>query len=156
MSSTQTAQETPSDGAASRSTTYSPPSRGHRLEVRGLTRTFGEKTAVDDVSFTVEPRGMTGFIGANGAGKTTTMRMMMGVLRIHSGQVLWDGRPITAEQGRHIVAEHHQVPKQTRTNTTNQHQAKRRKLGTGREPQKSPGAPTSRPAKPSLRDAQVA
>lgn len=96
VSSTQTAQETPSDGAASRSTTYSPPSRGHRLEVRGLTRTFGEKTAVDDVSFTVEPRGMTGFIGANGAGKTTTMRMMMGVLRIHSGQVLWDGRPITA------------------------------------------------------------
>ena len=88
MSSTQTAQETPSDGAASRSTTYSPPSRGHRLEVRGLTRTFGEKIAVDDVSFTVEPGGMTGFIGANGAGKTTTMRMMMGVLRIHSGQVL--------------------------------------------------------------------
>lgn len=97
MSSAQTAPGAgPAGAATSRSTTYAPPSRGHRLEVRGLTRTFGEKTAVDDVSFAVEPGAMTGFIGANGAGKTTTMRMMMGVLRIHGGQVLWDGRPITA------------------------------------------------------------
>lgn len=80
----------------SRSTTYSPPSAGHRLEVRGLSRTFGEKTAVDEVSFMAEPGCMTGFIGANGAGKTTTMRMMMGVLKVHSGEVLWDGRPITS------------------------------------------------------------
>ncbi|MPV36116.1 ABC transporter ATP-binding protein [Georgenia subflava] len=65
------------------------------LEVRGLTRRFGEKTAVDDVSFVVEPGKMTGFVGANGAGKTTTMRMIMGVLVIHSGTVLWGGRPIT-------------------------------------------------------------
>lgn len=41
---------------------------------------------------------MTGFIGANGAGKTTTMRMMMGVLNVTSGQVLWDGAPITRAQ----------------------------------------------------------
>ena len=93
----------PSDPAAEartaapdRTATYSPPRTGHRLEVRGLTRTFGQKRAVDDVGFTVEPGRMTGFIGANGAGKTTTMRMMMGVLRIHGGEVLWDGRPITA------------------------------------------------------------
>lgn len=76
------------------STTFSPNSGGHCLEVRGLTRVFGENTAVDDVSFTVQPGQMTGFIGANGAGKTTTMRMMMGVLRISSGQVLWNGAPI--------------------------------------------------------------
>ncbi|WP_154794056.1 ABC transporter ATP-binding protein [Occultella kanbiaonis] len=67
-----------------------------RLEVRELTRRFGEKVAVDDVSFTVEPGRMTGFVGANGAGKTSTMRMIMGVLVIHGGDVLWDGRPITA------------------------------------------------------------
>ncbi|KAA9395778.1 ABC transporter ATP-binding protein [Kocuria coralli] len=64
------------------------------MEVRDLTRTFGDKTAVDQVSFTVEPGRMTGFIGANGAGKTTTMRMMMGVLRITAGEVLWNGEPI--------------------------------------------------------------
>lgn len=70
----------------------SPPS----LEVRNLTRRFGEKTAVDDVSFVVAPGRMTGFVGANGAGKTTTMRMIMGVLALHGGEVLWGGRPITA------------------------------------------------------------
>src|SRR5699024_3339579 len=49
----------------------------------------------DDVSFSVRPGQMTGFVGANGAGKTSTMRMIMGVLAIHSGQVLWGGQPIT-------------------------------------------------------------
>ncbi|GAB3260548.1 ABC transporter ATP-binding protein [Arthrobacter pigmenti] len=66
------------------------------LRVENLRRTFGDSTAVDDVSFAVEPGRMTGFVGANGAGKTTTMRMIMGVLAIHSGQVEWNGRPITA------------------------------------------------------------
>ncbi|WP_026818277.1 ABC transporter ATP-binding protein [Arthrobacter castelli] len=66
------------------------------LRIENLRRTFGDVTAVDDVSFTVEPGRMTGFVGANGAGKTTTMRMIMGVLAIHSGQVEWNGRPITA------------------------------------------------------------
>lgn len=47
------------------------------LEARGLTRRFGDKTAVDDVSFEVADGQMTGFIGGNGAGKTTTMRMIM-------------------------------------------------------------------------------
>ena len=66
------------------------------LEVRNLTRRFGDHTAVDDVSFVVEPGRMTGFVGANGAGKTTTMRMVMGVLAVHGGEVRWGGRPITA------------------------------------------------------------
>src|SRR4051794_24902951 len=66
------------------------------LEVIDLTRRFGDNTAVDQVSFVVEPGRMTGFVGANGAGKTTTMRMIMGVLAIHGGEVRWDGRPITA------------------------------------------------------------
>ncbi|UFU08218.1 ABC transporter ATP-binding protein [Ruania halotolerans] len=65
------------------------------LEIRHLTRRFGEKVAVDDVSFVVEPGTLTGFVGANGAGKTSTMRMIMGVLAIHEGEVHWDGHPIT-------------------------------------------------------------
>ncbi|MEO9322050.1 ATP-binding cassette domain-containing protein [Nocardioides sp. C4-1] len=66
------------------------------LEARGLTRVFGDTTVLDDVSLTVTPGRITGFVGANGAGKTTTMRILMGVLAPTSGQVLWDGAPITA------------------------------------------------------------
>ncbi len=65
------------------------------LEVRELTRRFGDNTVVDRVSFDVPAGEMTGFVGANGAGKTTTMRMIMGVLGSDEGQVLWDGHPIT-------------------------------------------------------------
>jgi ABC-2 type transport system ATP-binding protein len=70
------------------------------LELVGLTRRYGEVTAADDVSFDV-PRGeLTGFVGGNGAGKTTTMRMVMGVLAAHAGEVTWRGRPITAADRR--------------------------------------------------------
>ena len=65
------------------------------LEIRELTRRFGDATAVDHVSFEVPTGQMTGFVGANGAGKTTTMRMIMGVLGTDGGEVLWQGRPIT-------------------------------------------------------------
>jgi ABC-2 type transport system ATP-binding protein len=70
------------------------------IQVRALTRRFGETTVVDDATFEV-PRGrLTGFVGGNGAGKTTTMRMIMGLLGIHGGEVLWDGRPVTDEDRR--------------------------------------------------------
>jgi ABC-2 type transport system ATP-binding protein len=65
------------------------------IQVRGLTRRFGDTTVVDDVSFDVLPGQLTGFVGGNGAGKTTTMRMVMGLLGLHAGEVLWEGRPIT-------------------------------------------------------------
>ena len=68
---------------------------GH-IETRGLTRSFGDVRAVDGVGLVVRPGGLTGFVGGNGAGKTTTMRMVMGVLRPDAGEVLWDGRPMTA------------------------------------------------------------
>ncbi|MCC3265799.1 ABC transporter ATP-binding protein [Arthrobacter gengyunqii] len=67
------------------------------LQVSNLSRKFGDKLAVDDVSFDVPSGQMTGFVGANGAGKTTTMRMIMGVLSATSGEVLLDGAPLTAE-----------------------------------------------------------
>ncbi|GAB96693.1 ABC-2 type transport system ATP-binding protein [Kineosphaera limosa] len=65
------------------------------LQVEQLTRRFGDHTAVDNVSFDVPDGQLIGFVGGNGAGKTTTMRMIMGVLAIHGGQVLVNGRPIT-------------------------------------------------------------
>ncbi|MGY0503172.1 ABC transporter ATP-binding protein [Nocardia sp. FBN12] len=65
------------------------------LEVAQLTRRFGDNVAVDNVSFAVPPGALTGFVGGNGAGKTTTMRMIMGVLAVHSGEIRWDGRPVT-------------------------------------------------------------
>lgn len=67
------------------------------LETRGLTRTFGEHRAVDDVSFRVADGALTGFVGGNGAGKTTTMRMIMGILAPTAGEVTWHGRPLTRE-----------------------------------------------------------
>lgn len=68
------------------------------LHVKNLTRRFGTNTAVNNVSFVVPAGHMTGFVGANGAGKTTTMRMIMGVLAAHGGEVLLDGEPLTALQ----------------------------------------------------------
>ncbi|MGW5921254.1 ABC transporter ATP-binding protein [Nocardia fluminea] len=65
------------------------------LEVAHVTRRFGENVAVDAVSFAVPPGALTGFVGGNGAGKTTTMRMIMGVLAVQSGEIRWDGRPVT-------------------------------------------------------------
>ena len=67
------------------------------LQVRNLTRRFGDKTAVDSVTFNIPSGQMTGFVGANGAGKTTTMRMIMGVLSTTAGEILLDGEPLTAE-----------------------------------------------------------
>lgn len=67
------------------------------LEIRNLVRTYGDLVAVDHVSFSVRPGQVTGFVGGNGAGKTTTMRMILGVLAPTSGQVLWNGQPITQQ-----------------------------------------------------------
>ena len=58
----------------------------------GLTKTYGAKTAVDGISFTVEPGRVTGFLGPNGAGKSTTMRMILGLDRPTGGSVTVDGR----------------------------------------------------------------
>ena len=57
------------------------------LEVSGLTKTFGGKTVVDDVSFEVRRGEMFGFLGPNGSGKTTTIRMCLGIMRANSGSV---------------------------------------------------------------------
>jgi ABC-2 type transport system ATP-binding protein len=61
------------------------------ITVSGLTKTYGERTVVDDVSFTLEPGTVTGFLGPNGAGKTTTMRMMTGLVPATAGSALVEG-----------------------------------------------------------------
>jgi ABC-2 type transport system ATP-binding protein len=55
------------------------------IEVQDLTKSFGDKTAVDHVSFTVNKGEILGFLGPNGAGKTTTMRILTGFLPATSG-----------------------------------------------------------------------
>ena len=64
------------------------------IEARGLTKRFGDKLAVDQLTFTVEPGRITGFLGPNGAGKTTTMRMILGLDRPTVVATLAPGRPL--------------------------------------------------------------
>ncbi|WP_431031476.1 ABC transporter ATP-binding protein [Plantibacter sp. RU18] len=66
------------------------------IEVQNLSKRYGDRFAVRDVSFTVEPGKVTGFLGPNGAGKSTTMRSIVGLDRATSGQALIDGRQYAA------------------------------------------------------------
>jgi len=61
------------------------------LNVDAVSRSFGDRQVLKDVSFAVTAGRITGFVGANGAGKTTTMRIILGVLAADSGQVTWRG-----------------------------------------------------------------
>lgn len=65
------------------------------LSVHAISRSFGDRQVLKDVTFDVGAGRMTGFVGANGAGKTTTMRIMLGVLSADSGEVRWQDRPLT-------------------------------------------------------------
>ena len=67
-----------------------------RVDVSGLTKTFGSVRAVDDLSFTVEPGQVTGFLGPNGAGKTTTLRMALGLVTPDRGTATFNGTPYAA------------------------------------------------------------
>ncbi|MGR2752488.1 ATP-binding cassette domain-containing protein [Agromyces arachidis] len=65
---------------------------GIPIEISGLTKRFGRVTAVDDLSFIVEPGRVTGFLGPNGAGKTTTLRALLGLVRPTEGAATFAGR----------------------------------------------------------------
>jgi ABC-2 type transport system ATP-binding protein len=69
------------------------------IEARNLTKRYGEKLAVDDLTFTVRPGMVTGFLGPNGAGKSTTMRLILGLDAPTSGTVTVNGKPY-AEHAR--------------------------------------------------------
>lgn len=66
------------------------------IEARGLTKQYGSKLAVNDVSFSIKPGQVTGFLGPNGAGKSTTMRLILGLDRATSGTVTVNGGRYTA------------------------------------------------------------
>ena len=68
------------------------------LEVKNLTKQYGEKVVVDDLSFSISEPGVYALLGTNGAGKTTSIRMILGMLAKNGGEVLWDGKPFNAAQ----------------------------------------------------------
>ncbi|MGA0539328.1 ABC transporter ATP-binding protein [Neotabrizicola sp. VNH66] len=75
-----------------------------RLELRHLSRAFGGRAVVDDVSLTVAPGQVTCLLGPSGCGKSTTLRMIAGVERLDQGEILIDGRPV-AGPGLHLPPE---------------------------------------------------
>ena len=77
-----------------------PTAAGTVLEVRGLHRAFGNVRAVDDVSFALARGGSLGIVGESGSGKTTTARIIVGLERADSGQVLIHGRDRAGHPGR--------------------------------------------------------
>src|SRR5690606_12297601 len=90
---------TPGGGIGARMGPWEPASRDHgrrsmqgQIVVSGLTKVYPKVRAVDDLSFTVEPGRVTGFLGPNGSGKTTTLRMMLNLVRPTAGTATIDGK----------------------------------------------------------------
>jgi ABC-2 type transport system ATP-binding protein len=67
------------------------------LEIKDLSKRYGDIVALDGASFTAQPGRIVGFLGPNGAGKTTTMRCIFGLATPDRGETLWHGQPITRE-----------------------------------------------------------
>ena len=65
------------------------------IQIQGLVKRYGPVTAVDNLSFEVQPGTITGFLGPNGAGKTTTLRMLLGLVTPDAGSATINGRPYT-------------------------------------------------------------
>jgi ABC-2 type transport system ATP-binding protein len=76
------------------------------ITIQGLTKRFGQVTAVDDLSFEVDQGTVVGFLGPNGAGKTTTLRTLLGLVTPTRGSAMIDGRPYRelANPVRHVGA----------------------------------------------------
>ena len=70
------------------------------LQIENVTKRFGDRVALDDVSFSVGAGRLTGFVGGNGAGKTTAMRIILGVLASDSGRITLHGEPLTTDDRR--------------------------------------------------------
>lgn len=71
-----------------------------KLVLTGITKSYGSRRVLDDVSFEVSPGRLTGFVGGNGAGKTTTMRIVLGLLGSDGGRVELDGTTLTSADRR--------------------------------------------------------
>lgn len=66
------------------------------LSVKNLTKKYGDKVVVDNLSFSINEPGVYALLGTNGAGKTTTLRIILGMLANDGGEVLWKGQPLDA------------------------------------------------------------
>ena len=73
------------------------------LSVSGLSKTYDDKPAVDQISFDVHPREIVGLLGPNGAGKTTTINMILGVLAPNSGTIEINGASLSLDRSRALV-----------------------------------------------------
>ncbi len=67
------------------------------LQIQNVSKKFGEKLAVNDISFEVSEPGVFGLLGTNGAGKTTTIRMILNIVKKDSGSILWDNKPVESQ-----------------------------------------------------------
>lgn len=65
------------------------------LKVTNVTKSFLDKKAVDNISFSIDSPGVFGLLGTNGAGKTTTIRMMLGIIKKDNGEITWKGKEVT-------------------------------------------------------------
>ena len=64
------------------------------LKIENVTKHFGDKIAVDNISFEMNEPGVFGLLGTNGAGKTTTIRMMLGIIKKDTGEITWNGKVV--------------------------------------------------------------
>lgn len=64
------------------------------LKVQNVSKTFGEKLAVDNISLEINEPGVFGLLGTNGAGKSTTIRMVLGIIKKDSGNITWNGKEV--------------------------------------------------------------
>ena len=74
------------------------------IELRGVTKAFGAKKAVDDLDLDVRPGELFAFLGPNGAGKTTTIKMVCGLLAPTAGRVTVGGHPASSQEARQLLA----------------------------------------------------
>lgn len=86
-----------------------------KLEVKNITKSFGDKEVLKGVSFHVESGAALGLLGRNGAGKTTTIRIIMGLFEPNSGEVLLDGKPLDIREANvgYMPEERGLYPKKT-------------------------------------------
>jgi ABC-2 type transport system ATP-binding protein len=86
------------------------------LDIRRISKRFGDIQALTEVDLTVDRGQLVGFLGPNGAGKTTAMRAVMGLIALDSGEVTWEGSPVTAQTRRrfgYMPAERGMYPRMT-------------------------------------------
>jgi ABC-2 type transport system ATP-binding protein len=71
------------------------------IEIKQITKIFGDKKAVNKVSFNLPSEGVVGLLGPNGAGKTTLMRIIVGYMKQKSGKIIWDGKRVNTDSIKH-------------------------------------------------------